>query len=157
MTIRKNSLLHTSSGFRLLGIALLFVAGGFTFSQRYLGIYANAPEEFLRWLHVMGIIMIFHSIILFAADFLNKAKAKESVAIGIIFSSIYLFMTYRLFDDPLSVPIVSYREEHFVLLQDNEFKETVVRVVLGSAMALMAISVLNNLRLLFASSQTPRR
>jgi|GEM_PF-3702072 len=126
---------------RFIGILAIFMAGIVICAHPYPGIYADVSDDFMKWQNAIGIIMIIHSVILFVAYVLRKANEKESVAISIVFTAIYAIMVYRLFNAPEIVPVLSYDKDKLRLLEDSEFKDSAVRIVLGSMMALMAFTI----------------
>lgn len=128
---------------RTLGILLLLAVGIFIATQPYLGIYAGADPAFLSWLAAMGFLMVVHGVALFVMYVLRRSSDRETCTAALLFSLIYLFMVYRLFASPELVPIPAQEEGRFVLLNDSEFKDRVVRVILGAVLAIQGLAVLH--------------
>ena len=142
--------------FRLFGVILLFAVGVFTITQPYLGIYEGSTVEFLSWLHGIGFVFVFHSILLLVAHVFHKAEDKESFGLSIIFSSIYFIMLFRLFSTPETVPIASYESDQWALLEDSEFKESLVRILVGSVMAMVLLGIVHSFRHLIPALKKSR-
>ena len=52
-----------------------------------------------------------------------------------------LIMTYRLFDNPSIVPLLSYSKDKLHLLEDSEFKDSAAKLALGAIMAIMGLII----------------
>ncbi len=143
-------------GLKIFGTVLMFAMGILITTQSNLGIYAESDPDFLKWLRAMGIAVIFHSIVLFAAHVLGFAKEKESMAIGIIFNAIYMVMIFWLFRSPEIVPVIAFTEGQAFLMEDSEVTHFVVRVILGSILLFMGISIIQSLGILIFHSRKKR-
>ena len=144
-------------GLKIFGTVLMFVLGILITTQWHLGIYADSDPDFLKWLRAMGIAIIFHSIILFAAHVLGFAKEKESLAIGIIFNAIYVVLIFWLFRSPEIVPVIAFSEGQAYLMEDSGVTDLVVRVILGSILLFMGISIIQSLGILIFQGKKKKR
>ena len=139
---------------RLVGSALLFLAGILVYSQTHLGLYETADPEFLAWLKVTGIAFMFHSALLFAAHFLGLADQKEGVGLSVVFNAVYFIQLYRLFASPELVPIIAYNEGQAYLMEDSEFLDILVKIVVGSVLVFIVINVVGHLKTLVYLSRS---
>lgn len=139
---------------RLVGSALLFLAGILIYSQTHLGIYETADPEFLGWLKVTGVAFMFHSVLLFVAHFMGLADQKEGAGLSIVFNAVYFIQLYRLFANPEMVPVLGFNEGQAYLIEDSEFMDLLVKIVVGTVLLFILINVVGHLKTLVYRSKS---
>jgi len=134
----------------------MFVLALLITTQPYLGVYDDSDPAFLKWLHAIGIALIFHSVILFFAHVLDHAKGKEALAIGVVFNAVYTAFLYWLFSRPEIVPVLAFSEGQAHLMEDGEVTRFMVRVILGAVLLFLGVSVLQSLAMLLFGDRRRR-